>query len=74
MEKYAFHHHAHLLTLMSNISYSSPQSFYPFYILFLLALGHLGSTTQHISNYTAALSTAVTHRLTQATSSLITVT
>lgn len=41
---------------------------------FLLALERLGSTVPHISNYTAALSTAVTHRLTQATSTLITVT
>lgn len=37
MEKYAFHHHAHLLTLMSNISHSSPQSFLP--VLYSLSSG-----------------------------------
>lgn len=65
----------HVWTLMrSNISHCSPPSFHPFYIHFLLTLGHLGSTAPRISNYAAALSTAVTHRLTQATSSPITVT
>lgn len=43
-------------------------------ILFLLPPGRLGSTALHISNYTAALSTTVTHRLTRVTSSLIAVT
>lgn len=37
-------------------------------------LGHLGSTALHISNYAAALSTAVTHQLTPSSSSLIPVT
>ena len=41
---------------------------------FLLALGDLDSTILHISNYTVVLSMAVRHRLTQATSNLITVT
>lgn len=75
MKNCTFLQHTHSLTLMrTNISHSSPSSFHLFYILFPLTLRLLGSTAPHISNYAAALSTAVTHRLTQASSSLITVT